>query len=355
MKLKKQVSQKGTLVGVRLFLLEVAIIFVTTVFLMAQQAKLYGADLVTESRRYLGWYLLYWAIAVFAAVAVITILRNFFIDRPIRQLSEATRQVASGDFSVRLPDYPFSSEQGYINTMYRDFNKMVEELRSIGILKSDFVSNISHEIKTPLAVVQNYATLLQDDSLTAQQRKEYADTISKATEQLAVLVSNVLRLSKLESQSIQPVAEAYDVCRQLSDCVMAFADQMEEKQIEFSADMEDRAVVIADESIMEIVWNNLLSNAIKFTEPGGMIRLVQTSNEETITVSVEDNGCGMDGTTIKHIFEKFYQGKTSHTKEGYGLGLAMVSRIVELCGGSIQVSSEPGKGSIFSIQLNKKS
>lgn len=135
---------------------------------------------------------------------------------------------------------------------------------------------------------------------------------------------------------------------------MAAADWLEEKQIKFSADMEESAVVIADESVMEIVQNNLLSNAIKFTEPGGMIRLVQTSDEKTVTVSIEDNGCGMDGTTIKHIFEKFYQGDTSHAGERYGLELAMVSKIVKLCGGNIQVSSKPGKGSIFSVQMNRQ-
>ncbi len=352
--MKRKQPQKGTLVGVRLFLLEFAIIFVTIVFLMIQQAKLYGADLVTESGQYMGWYLLYWGIVVFIIVLIITFTRYFFIDRPIKRLSKATTQVAAGDFSIRLSPYSLSSARGYINIMYEDFNKMVEELSSIEMLKNDFVSNISHEIKTPLAVIQNYTALMQDDSLSAQQRAEYSDTIYQASIQLTSLVSNVLRLSKLESQSIMPVAKPYDVCRQLSDCVMFFADRLEEKQIEFFAEIDDTAIVIADESIMEIVWNNLLSNAIKFTDHGGQIRLTQSSDKDFVTISVEDNGCGMDGTTIKHIFEKFYQGNTSHAKEGYGLGLALTARIVELCGGSIQVASEPGKGSIFSVQLKKQ-
>lgn len=343
-----------SLESVRLFALEMLIILVTIVFLMAKQAEFYGADLVTESHRYVGWYLLYWGIAVFVAVSLITLLRYFFIDRPIKQLSMATMQVASGNFSIRLEPYPFSSKSGYINLMYQDFNKMVEELSSIEVLKSDFVSNISHEIKTPLAVIQNYTVLLQNPALSPLQKNEYANTICAATEQLTSLVSNILRLSKLESQSIRPIAKPYDVCRQLSDCVMAFADRLDEKAIDFSADMEDSAVVIADESIMEIVWNNLLSNAIKFTEHGGQIILTQHSDHDFVTVSVEDSGCGMDGTTIKHIFEKFYQGNTAHSQEGYGLGLALTAKIVALSDGEIRVASEPGKGSVFTVQLKKQ-
>ena len=350
----RKVPRKLFFVNIRLFLMEVLIIFVTIVFLMAKQAEFYGADLVKESDHYIGWYLLYWGIAVFAAVSVITFTRYFFIDRPIKQLSMATMQVASGDFSIRLKPYPLSSKSGYINVMYQDFNKMVEELSSIEILKNDFVSNLSHEIKTPLAVIQSYTTLLRNPGLSPLQNIEYANTICNATEQLTSLVTNVLRLSKLESQSILPAAKPYDVCRQLSDCVMAFADQLEEKQIEFSADMEDSALVIADESIMEIVWNNLLSNAIKFTERGGKIILTQRSDQDSVTVSVEDDGCGMDGATIKHIFEKFYQGDTVHAQEGYGLGLALSARIVALSDGDIRVASEPGNGSVFTVQLKKQ-
>lgn len=350
----RKALRRPFVVNIRLFLMEVLIIFVTIVFLMAKQAEFYGADLVKESDRYIGWYLLYWGIAVFVAVSVITFTRYFFIDRPIRQLSMATMQVASGDFSIRLEPYPLSSKSGYINMMYQDFNKMVEELSSIELLKSDFASNISHEIKTPLAVIQNYTALLQTPDLSSLQRTEYINTICNATEQLTSLVTNVLRLSKLESQSIRPAAKPYNVCRQLSDCVMAFADRLEGKQIEFSADMEDSAIVVADESIMEIVWNNLLSNAIKFTEHGGQIILTQYSDHDSVIVSVEDNGCGIDGATIKHIFEKFYQGDTAYSQEGYGLGLALTAKIVALSDGDIRVASEPGKGSIFTVQLKKR-
>lgn len=340
--------------NVRLFVLEVLILFAMIVFLMMKQAEIYGVDLMKDSDRYMVWYLLYWWVVVVAAVLLITILRYFFIDRPIRELSIVSRKVAAGDFSVRLKPYPLSSKQGYINIMYRDFNTMVEELASIEMLKTDFVSNVSHEIKTPLAVIQNYIALLQNESTVSNRQKEYADIIMQAAQQLTSLVTNILRLSKLESQFIISETRTYDVCRQLSDCVMAFADRLEEKQIEFEAEMEDCAVITADESIMEIVWNNLLSNAIKFTEQGGRITLKQESEQEYIVVSVEDNGCGMDGTTIKRIFDKFYQGDTSHSQEGYGLGLALTARIIALHNGEIQVSSEPGKGTVFCVRLRRE-
>lgn len=340
--------------NIRLFVLEVLILFVVVVFLMMKQAEIYGVNLLKDSERYTVWYLLYWWVVVVVAVSLITVLRYFFIDRPIRELSIASRKVAAGDFSVRLKPYPLSSKQGYINIMYRDFNTMVEELASIEMLKTDFVSNVSHEIKTPLAVIQNYIALLQNESAVSSRQREYADIIMQATQQLTSLVTNILRLSKLESQFIVSEAKPYDICRQLSDCVMAFADRLEEKGIEFEADMEDRAVITADESIMEIVWNNLLSNAIKFTERGGRITLKQKSEQEYIVVSVEDNGCGMDGATIKRIFDKFYQGDTSHSQEGYGLGLALTARIIALHNGEIQVSSEPGKGTVFCVRLRRE-
>lgn len=340
--------------NIRLFVLEVLILFVVVVFLMMKQAEIYGVNLLKDSERYTVWYLLYWWVVVVVAVSLITVLRYFFIDRPIRELSIASRKVAAGDFSVRLKPYPLSSKQGYINIMYRDFNTMVEELASIEMLKTDFVSNVSHEIKTPLAVIQNYIALLQNESAVSSRQREYADIIMQATQQLTSLVTNILRLSKLESQFIVSETKPYDICRQLSDCVMAFADRLEEKGIEFEADMEDRAVITADESIMEIVWNNLLSNAIKFTERGGRITLKQKSEQEYIVVSVEDNGCGMDGATIKRIFDKFYQGDTSHSQEGYGLGLALTARIIALHNGEIQVSSEPGKGTVFCVWLRRE-
>ena len=294
----------------------------------------------------------YWAIVA----AIFTFITNWQIrdgyDRPIRKLGEATKKVAEGDFSIYVEPLHTADKHDYIDVMFLDFNKMVAELGSIETLKNDFVANVSHELKTPLAVLKNYTTLLKNGNLSAETQEEYKDTIIEATDRLSTLITNILRLTKLYSQAIGSTAKPYDLCRQLADCILQFEPLWEKKDIEIEVDIEDRAVITADESMMEIVWNNLLSNAVKFTEPGGKIVLNQTSDTNTITVSVSDSGCGINDETIKHIFDKFYQGDTSHSQEGNGLGLALAYRVIEKAGGTLTVESQVGKGSIFTVQLN---
>jgi len=296
--------------------------------------------------------MIYWAIvaAIFASITNWQIKDGY--DRPMRKLSEATKKVAEGDFSIYVEPIHTIDKHDYIDVMFLDFNKMVAELGSIETLKNDFVSNVSHELKTPLAVIKNYTTLLKKENLAAVTQEEYKDIIIEYTDRLSALITNILKITKLDSQAIETTVKPYDLCRQLADCFLQFESLWEKKDIEIEVDIEDRAVITADESMMEIVWNNLLSNAIKFTEPGGKIVLKQTSDTNTITVSVSDSGCGMSDETIKHIFDKFYQGDTSHSKEGNGLGLALAYRIVEKIGGTLTVESQVGKGSIFTVHLN---
>lgn len=270
---------------------------------------------------------------------------------PMQRLADATAQVAGGDFSVYVPTIHTSDRLDYLDVMILDFNKMVEELGSIETLKTDFVSNVSHEMKTPIAIIKNYAQMLQSDNLSEEQRKEYAASIEQAAGKLSSLITNILKLNKLENQSIVVEAENYDVCRQLCDCILQFEDLWEEKNLEIEAELEDEAQVYADANLMELVWNNLLSNAVKFTEPGGSIKVTQTSDTKNIKISVADSGCGMSADSVKHIFDKFYQEDTSHAKEGNGLGLALVKRVMELMGGDICVASEAGRGSTFTVTL----
>lgn len=295
--------------------------------------------------------IIYWGL-ISGAVALMTrrMMKDTF-EKPVQDLAVATRKVAEGDFSVYVPTLHTEDKYDYLDVMILDFNKMVAELGSIETLKTDFFSNVSHEIKTPLAVIQNTAQLLKNENLSPEVRMEYAENIERYSHRLADLISNILKLNKLEKQAIQPKSEPYDLCAQLVECALLFENRWDEKGIDFDASIEDQAMIEADESLLELVWNNLLSNAIKFTKPGGTIVLCQTSDADTITVSVSDTGCGMDQETQKHIFDKFYQGDTSHSTEGNGLGLALVYRIVNMLEGSITVESSLGHGSTFTVVL----
>lgn len=273
-------------------------------------------------------------------------------EEPMHKLAQATEKVARGDFSIYIPPQHNSDRLDYMDVMLADFNRMVEELGSIETLKTDFFSNVSHEIKTPLAVIQNNAELLRMEALTQTQR-EYADTIYQSSRRLSDLITNILKLNKLEKQTIAPDTQVYDVCAQLAQCALGFEEAWEQKDLEFEADMEDHGEITADPALMELVWNNLFSNAVKFTEPGGSITLTQRSDGVNIYVSVSDTGCGMSPETQKHIFDKFYQGDTSHATAGNGLGLALAMRVLQLNDFQIAVTSAPGKGSTFTVTMPK--
>lgn len=195
--------------------------------------------------------------------------------------------------------------------------------------------------------------MLHDGTLTSQQA-EYVGTIEHYSKRLTDLITNILKLNKLEKQNIQPIPEPCDLCKQLAECALLFEERWEAKSIEFEADIEEQAVIEADAGLLELVWNNLLSNAFKFTEPGGAVVLHQTSTIQGVEVSVSDTGCGMDAKTLEHIFDKFYQGDTSRAAEGNGLGLALVLCVLRMVGGDISVSSKPGEGSTFTAKIPVK-
>lgn len=283
-------------------------------------------------------------------VGVFALIRRRLL-RPVRTLSTAAQQVAKGDFSVRLAPLRKDGRKDEFEVLFDDFNTMTEELSSTETLKTDFVSNVSHEMKTPLAVIKNYAELLQTPQISQEDRLEYARSIEEAAGRMTELITNILRLNRIENQKIVPELRRYDVCRQLADCLLQFESRWEEKGFEPDFDLEDSAFVVADESLLELVWNNLMSNAIKFTEPGGSITVRQRTEGDRVVVSFTDTGCGMSKEVQKRIFDKFYQGDTSHATEGNGLGLAMVQRIMALLGGSVAVESAPGQGSTFTVTL----
>ena len=295
--------------------------------------------------------IIYWVLtSVIITLFIKKQIKKVF-EEPMKQMAEAAGKVAKGDFSVYLPPIHTAEHLDYLDVMIMDFNKMVEELGSIETLKVDFFTSVSHEIKTPLAVIQNFAELLKNPELSEERKQDYLDAITKGTHRLSNLITNMLKLNKLESQKIRPNPQVYDLSRQLEECTISFEQIWEQKQIEFEADLEEKAVIYADYELMELVWNNLLSNALKFTEPGGTVSISQFTEEGYVTVSTSDTGCGMSKETMKHIFDKFYQGDSSHATEGNGLGLALVLRILQITEASVTVDSQEGRGTTFTVRI----
>lgn len=331
----------------------ILLVFIQTLLITTSQLFFLGKylDYRHLDKIYIFIISVFWLLctAVFAYVISYQVNRRY--EKLMHVFAKATNRVANGDFSVCLEPVHSDDNMDYLDYMFLDFNKMVEELGSIETLKTDFISNVSHEIKTPIAVIQNYAEYLQKEFVPEALRIEYSKSIEDASKRLSNLITNILKLNKLENQKINLEVLEYDICRQLSECAIQFEEVWENKNIEFEADIEERAMICADMSIMELVWNNLLSNAIKFTESGGKITLKQTSAKGHVIISISDTGCGMSEDTIKRIFDKFYQGDSSHSKEGNGLGLALALRVLQLNDSTISVNSVLGKGTTFTVTL----
>lgn len=270
-------------------------------------------------------------------------------------LTEATRQVAAGNFDARVPEHKRKSlfrptlEQVVLE---QNFNHMVQELKSIEYLRRDFTSNVSHEIKSPIASIDGYAQLLSADGLSDAERREYAAAISTEVRKLASLSDNLLKLTRLESQQIRPPAMAFSLDEQLRRTLNALYPEMERKGLSLSVDLPE-TMVTADEELLEQVWQNLLGNAVKFTPENGSVHVMILSSANEVSVRIKDTGIGMDAHTLERMYEKFYQADPSHHTGGAGLGLSLARRIVDICGGSMEAKSALGKGSTFVVTLPK--
>ena len=290
----------------------------------------------------------------FLCTIVDEIRRKFMVGRPVRKIIKAAEQMMKGDFSVRIPPLHGIANADGFGVIADYFNQMAQELSGTETLRTDFIANVSHELKTPLAVIQNYGTMLQQQDLPENKRPEYAKAITDASRRLANLITNILKLNKLENQQIFPKAETYDLGEQLCECLLTFERAWEDKALDIETDVEEEVMVNSDGELLSLVWNNLFSNAIKFTPPHGKISLTLKAEGEFAVVQVSDTGCGISPEVGKHMFEKFYQGDTSHATQGNGLGLALVKRVMDIVGGDISVSSEVGKGSIFTVKLRRE-
>ncbi len=287
----------------------------------------------------------------FVCTVIDTVRRKLTIERPVKQIVAAAEQIAKGDYSVRVPVIHSINRADGLAEISECFNKMAQELSGVETLQTDFIANVSHELKTPLSVMQNYGTLLQQPGLSEEDRVQYAKDVSEACRRLANLIANILKLNKLENQQIFPAMQSYNLTAQLAECLLVYENVWESKNIDIETNLADDVLINADPELLSLVWNNLLSNAFKFTEAGGTVGVSLKVGDGSAVITVSDTGCGISPEVGKHIFEKFYQGDTSHATQGNGLGLALVRRVVSILGGDIAVSSEVGKGSTFTVKL----
>ena len=317
--------------------------------LSSEMGLVYTADNIAEAAK-----------ITFLNVVIITVLfktadfirRKIMVDRPVKMITDTAEKIMNGDFSARVGHIHGSGTEGF-NQIGESINSMAEELSSIETLRTDFIANVSHEMKTPLAVMQNYGTLLQAPDLPEEKRIEYAKAITDASRRLADMMTNILKLNRLENQQIYPQIEKYDLGEQLCESLLQYESTWERKNIEIETDIAENVIVSADAELLSLVWNNLFSNAFKFTEDGGKVTLTLTAKGEYATVKISDTGCGMSADIGAHIFEKFYQGDTSHATQGNGLGLALVKRVVDIMQGEIGVESAVGVGTTFTVKIRR--
>ena len=335
-------SRRQQLLGYLLF-------FLTTIFIVATSFVTYEI-VKRQSPQIISIALIITSLEISLLLTFADVIRRkIMIERPLKEILKATEKIASGDFSVRLePKHPYGSYDEY-DLIKEYLNIMASDLSKSEILKSDFISNVSHEIKTPVAVIKNYSVLLEKEN-DPEKRAQYRRELVRASNRLSNLVGNILKLNKFENQELIVEKKAFRLDGALEEAIVAFESQIEKKELELECDLEEINIV-SSESHLEIVWNNLISNAIKFTERGGKIGVSCKWVDGMATVEISDTGCGIDAETGKHIFDKFYQGDTSHSGEGNGLGLALVKRVIDTLGGEISVKSELGKGTTFTVRL----
>lgn len=311
--------------------------------------NLTGANIATAAK------LTFWNVALLSLIFTIidSIRRKITVEKPVKEIITAAEKIVQGDFSVRIKPQNHVAVDGNFNQIIDCFNKMAEELGSVETLRTDFIANVSHEMKTPLAVMQNYGKLLQSPDLQAEQRVEYAKGVTDAARRMADMMTNILKLNRLENQQIYPKSEEFDLGEQLCECLLQYENVWEKKKIEIETNIAEDVKVLADAELLSHVWNNLFSNAFKFTKEGGKVSVALSATEHHATVNVTDTGCGMTADVGTHIFEKFYQGDTSHATQGNGLGLALVKRVVDIMQGEINVESALGVGTTFTVRIRR--
>lgn len=291
--------------------------------------------------------LLFFACGSVLLGSVTAICVGKLIINPVRGIGEAFEELSRGNFSVKVSENQPIAE---MRDIARQFNRMTYDLSHMEELSNDFITNVSHEFKTPISAIEGYATLLQNPKLSAQKHDRYVEKILENSKRLSNMSGKILLLSKLENRETIPDQSEFRLDEQIRRCVLSLEEKWGEKQIEFDIHLQ-RIVYFGSCALLEQVWINILDNAIKHSPPGGRIEIKSSCGEGFVRISVADGGDGIPPEAQEHIFDKFYQADTSHTEDGNGLGLALVKRILDMCAGDISVESALGEGAEFTVSL----
>ena len=337
-------NKKVNLTGIVFFFIWTTVVIETAVLIYDAVAS------KTQDRRWIA-LIMFAVIVVLSAICTLidAIRRRVMVDKPVGKILEATTKIARGDFDQQIQLEGTPIRQKELDEIADKINVMARELRKAEVLNNDFVSNVSHEMKTPLAVISSYAKWLTDDKIKEEDKRRCVDKIIGSVDKLTGLVNNVLQLSKLEHQELEVENKEYYLTAQLERIIAEYEPNIADKGLELECELEDMHI-ISNDSLLELVWNNLLSNALKFTE-NGFIKVKLGRSGDCAVVKISDSGCGISPQDGERIFDKFYQCDRSHSVNGNGLGLAMVKQVIDIVGGKISVDSQVGVGTTFTVVL----
>lgn len=276
-----------------------------------------------------------------------TVIVLYIILKPIKKISNATKMIANGNFDMEIRQKKIRNYE--VSKLVQNFNKMIRSLKNNEYLHKDFVSSVSHEIKTPITAISGYAELLKDNTISKEQKEEYINIITSESKRLTNLSTNLLKLSELDNKIIYSKS-TFCLDEQIRRVVLLLQNKWEQKNIEMNVNL-DKVQYLGDEELFELVWINLIGNAIKFTNENGKISIKLNIKDNKILATIKDTGVGIDDKDKEYIFEKFYIADKSRSKESTGLGLSIVKRIIALSDGEVDFESTKGVGTTFYIKL----
>ncbi|WP_326512028.1 HAMP domain-containing sensor histidine kinase [Clostridium intestinale] len=270
-----------------------------------------------------------------------------------KSIVEAMEQMSKGDFNVKL-EYDHDKIKPFV-ALVKGVNSMALELSTMEKMRQEFVSNVSHEIQSPLTSIKGFAQVLRNNNLSEDERVHYLNIIETESTRLSKLGDNLLKLATLDSDQVELQLKSYRLDKQIRSTILSLEPHWERKNIKFEIFM-DEVEIIGDEGMLNQVWTNLIHNSIKFTEENGQIKIYLSKLQDKVEFKIIDTGIGIDEEEQLHIFERFYKADKARARSigGNGLGLSIVKRIIEVHKGSIEVQSELGNGSTFTIYLSSK-